>query len=101
MRFPPGGRFEGVSLTPSHDVSVPKHTKRWSLGIRNNAPVPSIRRLSSRTRPLGLAFAAIQLWSRLTPEQRRQLIDVTRTHGPTVARAGARRVGASRKKAPL
>jgi predicted Fe-S protein YdhL (DUF1289 family) len=59
------------------------------------------RSLSGRTRPLGLAFAAIQLWSRLTPSQRRQVIQVTRTHGPRVARAAARRVRATTKKPPL
>ena len=40
---------------------------------------------SRRLGPLGLALTAWDLWRRLPPKQRRQLINVARKHGPKVA----------------
>jgi hypothetical protein len=39
------------------------------------------------TSPIGIAFTAYQLWRRLPPTQRRQVLQVARTHGPKVAAA--------------
>ena len=39
------------------------------------------------TSPIGLALSAFQLWRRLPPAQRRQVVQAARTHGPKVAAA--------------
>ncbi len=44
--------------------------------------------------PVGVALTAWDIWRRLPPRQRKQLIDIARRHGPRMAarvlRAGAR-----------
>jgi hypothetical protein len=51
-------------------------------------------RLAPRVGPLGLALTAWDIWRRLPPRQRKQIINIARKHGPKVAarvlRAGAR-----------
>jgi hypothetical protein len=51
-------------------------------------------RLAPKVGPLGLALAAWDIWRRLPPRQRKQVINIARKHGPKVAarvlRAGAR-----------
>jgi hypothetical protein len=44
-------------------------------------------RLRSRFRPgpLAVTVALYDLWKRLTPKQRRQIMAMARRHGPTVA----------------
>jgi hypothetical protein len=37
-----------------------------------------------RPGPIGMAMAAMDLWRRLTPAQRRQVMGMVRRHGPTV-----------------
>jgi hypothetical protein len=37
-----------------------------------------------RPGPIGMAMAAVDLWRRLTPAQRRQVMGMVRRHGPTV-----------------
>lgn len=39
--------------------------------------------------PAGLAFLAYRMWWRLPPQQRRQVIDAARAHGPKIAAAAA------------
>ena len=39
-----------------------------------------------RPGPLALAFALADVWRRLTPKQRKQVLELARKHGPTVAR---------------
>ncbi len=39
------------------------------------------------TSPLGVAMTAFELWRRLPPKQRRQVLEATRTHGPKLAAA--------------
>jgi hypothetical protein len=55
-----------------------------------------VPRLSSlrRTGPLGLALAAYDLWRRLPPKQRRQVLKALRKHGP---RAAAKLIERGRK----
>ena len=43
------------------------------------------RLFSRRIGPLGLALTLWDLWRRLPPKQRKQLINVARKHGPKVA----------------
>jgi hypothetical protein len=38
-----------------------------------------------RPGPVGLAFAMYDVWRRLSPKQRRQLMSLAREHGPKVA----------------
>jgi hypothetical protein len=47
--------------------------------------VPRPRLFSRRLGPLGLALTAWDLWRRLPPKQRKQIINVARKHGPKVA----------------
>jgi len=42
-------------------------------------------RLTRRVGPLGLALTAWDLWRRLPPKQRKQILKVARKHGPKVA----------------
>jgi hypothetical protein len=66
--------------------------------IGKNAPMPKFSRLSRRAGPVGLVLTAIDLWGRLTPAQRRRLLQATRKHGPAVARAAARRARTKRPR---
>jgi len=38
-----------------------------------------------RPAPIALTLALFDLWKRLTPQQRRQVMAMARRHGPTVA----------------
>jgi hypothetical protein len=38
-----------------------------------------------RAGPLGLALTAWDIWRRLPPKQRKQVLDLARKHGPKVA----------------
>jgi hypothetical protein len=49
-------------------------------------PLP-FRLLTRRAGPIGLALTAYDLWRRIPPAQRRQLVAATRKHGPRVAAA--------------
>jgi hypothetical protein len=53
-----------------------------------------VARLKPKVAPLGLALTAWDIWRRLPPRQRKQLIGIARKHGPRMAaralRAGAR-----------
>jgi hypothetical protein len=52
--------------------------------------MPAFRRIRRAPGSLGIALTLVELWNKLTPEQRRRLLAATRKHGPTVARAAAR-----------
>jgi hypothetical protein len=54
--------------------------------------VARLRKL--RPGPVGLAFALYDVWRRLSPKQRRQLMNLAREHGPKVAS----RVAKSRRR---
>ena len=41
--------------------------------------------LTRRAGPIGLALTAWDLWRRLPPRQRKQLLNLARKHGPKVA----------------
>jgi hypothetical protein len=58
--------------------------------------VPLPFRLARRAGPLGLALTAYDLWRRLSPGQRRKLMQSARTHGPRIASAAAKRARARR-----
>jgi hypothetical protein len=58
-------------------------------------------RLTKRLGPVGIALTAWDIWRRLPPRQRKQILNIARKHGPKVAsrvlqataRARARRKG--------
>ena len=58
-------------------------------------------RFVRRVGPLSLALTAWDIWRRLPPRQRRQIINIARKHGPKVAarvlQAGARARAARRR----
>jgi hypothetical protein len=55
------------------------------------------RLLSRRAGPIGLVLTTWEIWRRLPPEYRRQIIRATRKHGPRVA-AELRRLQRERAK---
>jgi len=59
--------------------------------------VPRTRLFSRRFGPIGLALTAWDIWRRLPPRQRKQVVNLARKHGPKVAarvmQARARRRG--------
>jgi hypothetical protein len=71
--------------------------------------VPGVSRLGRRAGPLGLALTAWDLWRRIPPKQRKQLlsaarrhgpklVDVARKHGPTVATRLAQELDATARR---
>ncbi|MFL6038853.1 MAG: hypothetical protein ACJ74B_09500 [Gaiellaceae bacterium] len=38
-----------------------------------------------RASPIGIALTAWEIWRRLPPRQRKQILNIARTHGPKVA----------------
>jgi hypothetical protein len=53
--------------------------------------VPLPFRVARRAGPLGLALTAYDIWRRLSPRQRRMLVESARKHGPRVASAAVKR----------
>ncbi len=43
------------------------------------------RLLTRRAGPVGLALTAWDIWRRLPPRQRKQIVNIARKHGPKVA----------------
>jgi hypothetical protein len=60
-------------------------------------PAP-FRLLTRRAGPIGIVLTLYDLWRRLPPKQRKQLLEATRKHGPRMAakamKARRRRPGA-------
>lgn len=55
-------------------------------------PMPQITRVFTRKLgPVGIALTAWDIWRRLPPEYRKQILAATRKHGPKVATAAAKR----------
>ncbi len=59
--------------------------------------MPRFARLGRRAGPLGLALTAVDLWRKIPPEHRRELVAAARKHGPKLA-AKARK--AAKRRAP-
>ena len=55
-------------------------------------------RVNRRIGPLGLALTAWDIWRRLPPRQRKQILNIARRHGPKVA-AGVMRTMARARAA--
>jgi hypothetical protein len=50
-----------------------------------------LRLLTRRAGPLGIALTAYDIWRRLPPKQRKQLVGLARKHGPRVASGALKR----------
>jgi len=48
---------------------------------------PAKRRRLGRSRAVGIALTAYNVWRRVPPEHRKQAVILLRTHGPKVVRA--------------
>jgi hypothetical protein len=46
--------------------------------------MPGFTRLGRRAGPVGLALTAWDLWRRIPPKQRKQLLKAARRHGPKI-----------------
>ena len=77
------GRSARTTAAPGH--SSPSNGFGTSPACED-VRVPLIRRPG----PIGLALTALEVWRRLPPEQRRQLMDATRKQAPRAAAAAHR-----------
>ncbi|HKC21772.1 MAG TPA: hypothetical protein VKB64_04580 [Gaiellaceae bacterium] len=55
------------------------------------------RRLDRTVRPLGIALTAWDIWRRLPPRQRKQILNIARKHGPRMAGRVLQAVGRARE----
>lgn len=67
-------------------------------GMCEDASVPRLNPFR-RLGPVGLALTAYDLWRRLPPRQRKQVLDAARKHGPRIAAQMAERA-ARRRRGP-
>jgi signal recognition particle receptor subunit beta len=56
--------------------------------------------LTRRAGPVGIALTAYDIWRRLPPKQRKQLLANARKHGPRIASAAVERTKARRPRPP-
>ena len=61
---------------------------------------PDVPRLNPlrRAGPLGLALTAYDIWRRLPPKQRQQVLKVARKHGPRIAARMVNRASRRRRR---
>jgi hypothetical protein len=58
-----------------------------TAGTRTISNIGGVARLGRlRPGPVGLALTLYDVWRRLPPKQRKQLVTLARKHGPTAAR---------------
>ena len=57
-------------------------------------------RLTKRLGPVGVALTAWDIWRRLPPKQRRQILDIARKHGPKVASRVMKATARARSRRP-
>ena len=67
--------------------------------ICDDAGVPRLNPFR-RVGPIGLVLTAYDIWRRLPPKQRQQVLSVARKHGPRVAARVANRAARSRRRRP-
>jgi hypothetical protein len=56
------------------------------------------RLFGRRVGAVGIALTAWDIWRRLPPEYRKQILDVTRKHGPRLAMTAAKRYSEYRRR---
>jgi hypothetical protein len=62
--------------------------------------MPPFKLLTRRAGPLGLALTAYDLYRRLPPKQRKQVLDLARKHGPKVAANALKVYSRARSRRP-
>ncbi len=62
--------------------------------------VPPFKLLTRRAGPLGLALTAYDIYRRLPPKQRKQVLDLARKHGPRVASNALKAYSRARTRRP-
>jgi hypothetical protein len=62
--------------------------------------VPRLTPLGRRAGPVGIALTAWDIWRRLPPRQRKQVINLARAYGPKVAAGAIRATAAYRGRRP-
>lgn len=62
--------------------------------------MPRLTRLGRRAGPVGIALTAWDLWRRLPPRQRKQVLNLARKHGPKVAARVLQATAAYRARRP-
>ena len=60
--------------------------------------VAGLRKIPRGAGPVGVALTAIDLWMRLPPRQRKLVMQMTRKHGPRVAKVVVAKAVASRTR---
>jgi hypothetical protein len=55
-----------------------------------------VARLKPKIGPIGVALTAWDIWHRLSPRQRKQVLNIARKHGPAVAARVLRAAGRAR-----
>jgi hypothetical protein len=75
--------------TPEHEDNRPV----W----KDAAVVSPLRLLGRRAGPVGIALTAYDVWRRIPPAQRKQLLEATRKQAPRAAAAMVRYWGARRR----
>ena len=68
-------------LVPTRHLAAAAADMR-TVGTNRMARVP---RLTRKIGPLGVALTAWDIWHRLSPNQRKQVMNIARKHGPAVA----------------
>jgi hypothetical protein len=59
-----------------------------------------VKRFGRGAGPLGLALTAWDIWRRLPPQQRQQVLQLARTYGPKVAARAVRATSSYRGRKP-
>lgn len=77
-------RQEPHAHGPTRKVPVAGSSPRSRGRLCEDRPVPRPK-LTRRLGPVGLALTAWDIWRRLPPKQRKQVIAIARKHGPKVA----------------
>src|SRR5207253_714618 len=73
---------------------IRRHNGRGVALLCEDMAVPRLSTLGRRGGALGIALTAWDLWRRLPPRQRKQVVRLARKHGPKVA-ARVMKAGAS------
>jgi hypothetical protein len=59
--------------------------------------MPPLKFLTRKAGPLGLALTAYDVYRRLSPKQRKQVLELARKHGPKVASSALKAYGRARR----
>lgn len=78
------GAHAASECTPGRKVAAQRAFPRPRPGICFHSGMPPVPK-----HPVTIAWSVYKLWSRLPPAQRRQMLELARTHGPRLASKAA------------